>query len=250
MKVLFISDLHLCEERPATIQAFLAFLRGPAREAITLYILGDLFEYWAGDDDDAPLNRRIAEALAELAERGSRIFFLPGNRDFLLASRFACAARLTLLPDPTKIELEGRPLLLSHGDALCTDDIAYQSYRRQVRDPAWQQGFLDRPLAERKQFIEQLRNQSTAAKAQKTREIMDVNPDAVTALLREHGRPTLIHGHTHRPAHHVHVVDGQRCERWVLSDWLDDAPYLMWHDGKLEARRFRAPASGESSLDG
>lgn len=231
LPALFVSDLHLSEDRPATTAAFIRFLHGPARTAGSLYILGDLFEYWAGDDDvDAPFNRTICAALGELSAHGVAVHYLTGNRDLLAAAGFATAAGLTLLPDPTLIRCGTRRLLLSHGDALCTDDLAYQAFRRQARDPAWQAGFLAQPLAARKAFIENLRRQSEAAKQQKSMEIMDVNAEAVVALLREHGQPTLVHGHTHRPAHHVHAVDGQACERWVLADW-HDAPTWLAFDG-------------------
>jgi UDP-2,3-diacylglucosamine hydrolase len=241
---LFVSDLHLSDERPATTGAFLAFLRGPARLAGALYILGDLFEYWAGDDDaDAPLNLIVGAALAELVATGVEVFFLPGNRDFLLGAQFARDTGLRILPDPTTIEAAGTRLLLTHGDTLCTDDRAYQAYRAQVREPRWQEDFLNRPLAERKQFIEALRHRSEAAKQEKALEIMDVNPAAVQDLLREYAYPVLIHGHTHRPAHHIHFVDGHRCERWVLADWHDDAPYLRWDASGPQALRF-APETG------
>jgi UDP-2,3-diacylglucosamine hydrolase len=232
MQALFVSDLHLTEEHPETTAAFLAFLAGPARGVPALYILGDLFEYWAGDDDgDAPLNRRIAEALHSLSASGSAIHFIAGNRDFLLGEAYAARAGMTLLPDPCPLRLGSVDVLLSHGDALCTDDLAYQAYRRQVRDPAWQAAFLARPLAERKAFIDSLRSRSEQAKREKEMAIMDVNRSAVEALLREHAYPTLIHGHTHRPARHEHLVDGRRCERWVLADWHGTAPYLAF-DGE------------------
>lgn len=242
MKALFISDLHLCDERPETIRAFLAFLRTTACRAEALYILGDLFEYWAGDDDDTPLGRLVAEQLAGLSDNGARVYFLAGNRDFLLGRRFAEQAGIELLADPTLIELDGSPILLSHGDALCTDDVAYQSYRKEVRAPAWCQAFLDKPLAERKQFIEQLRRKSEIAKSGKRSEIMDVNPDAVAAFLRRYNFPTLIHGHTHRPARHAHIIDDKHCERWVLADWHDEACYLAWENGGLTAHRLAPPA--------
>ena len=232
MQALFVSDLHLTEEQPETTAAFLAFLAGPARGVPALYILGDLFEYWAGDDDgDAPLNRRIAEALHSLSASGSAIHFIAGNRDFLLGEAYAARAGMTLLADPCPLRLGSVDVLLSHGDALCTDDLAYQAYRRQVRDPAWQAAFLARPLAERKAFIDSLRSRSEQAKREKEMAIMDVNRSAVEALLREHAYPTLIHGHTHRPARHEHLVDGRRCERWVLADWHGTAPYLAF-DGE------------------
>ncbi|QDF96187.1 UDP-2,3-diacylglucosamine diphosphatase [Azoarcus sp. DD4] len=231
LPALFISDLHLAEDQPATVTAFLDFLRGPAREAGSLFILGDLFEYWAGDDDiDDSFNRRISNALRALASTGTAIFFITGNRDLLAGAGFAAAAGLQLLSDPARIRLgtadDAPVVLLSHGDALCTDDVAYQAYRRQVRDAAWQAGFLAQPLAARKAFIESLRQQSEAAKRDKAMTIMDVNADAVAALLREHGYPILIHGHTHRPARHEHEVDGHRCVRWVLADWHGEARWL------------------------
>ncbi|MCK0511083.1 UDP-2,3-diacylglucosamine diphosphatase [Aromatoleum buckelii] len=239
MSALFISDLHLCEQRPGTLRAFFAFLQGPARSAQALYILGDLFEYWAGDDDATPLGNAVSDALAALAETGTSLFFLPGNRDFLLGESYARTARLQILADPALIDLGGKAVLLSHGDILCTDDEHYQSFRRLVRDPVWQRVFLERPLAQRKQVIEGLRSQSETAKQEKTMEIMDVNASAVETLLREHDYPTLIHGHTHRPAHHVHIVDGRSCGRWVLADWHDDAPYLRWEEaGPPVALRF------------
>jgi len=243
--VLFISDLHLCEERPETVRALLAFLRGPARGAAALYILGDLFEYWAGDDDDVPLHRVVAAALAELSEGGTPIYFIAGNRDFLLGERYAREARLQLLPDPSLLDIGNTPVLLSHGDMLCTDDEAYQAFRRQVRDPAWQRDFLRRPLDERRQLIEGLRRHSDAAKREKAMEIMDVNTGAVEMLLRQHGYPTLIHGHTHRPACHLHVVDGHARERWVLPDWHDEAKYLRWQAGERPvALSYRPPSGG------
>ena len=229
MSALFISDLHLSEQTPGNTQAFLAFLAGTARSANALYILGDLFEYWAGDDDgDAPLNQTVCDALAALGATGVVIAFLPGNRDFLLGETFARAADMSVLSDPAPIDLDGHSVLLSHGDLLCTDDQAYQAYRRQVRDPAWQAAFLNRPLSARKQIIEDLRRHSESAKQEKAMAIMDVNIHEVEAMLRMHAYPTLIHGHTHRPAHHVHALDGHCCDRWVLADWHGEATYLRW----------------------
>jgi UDP-2,3-diacylglucosamine hydrolase len=237
---LFISDLHLAEERPALTAIFEAFLRGPGRQARALYILGDLFEYWAGDDDgDAPLPRRVADALAAAAGAGLAIHFMAGNRDFLLGPAYAARAGMARLPDPSLLEVDGRRLLLMHGDSLCTDDVPYQTWRRQVRDPAYQAGFLAQPLAARRAFIEQLRARSEAAKRDKAAEIMDVNAGAVAQAFRQHDFPLLIHGHTHRPARHRLEVDGHPCERWVLSDWHDSAPYLAWTGSALQSREFR-----------
>lgn len=227
-RTLFISDLHLCEDRPDIVRAFETFMLGPARDAQALYVLGDLFEYWAGDDDDAPLGTVVADAFSALAAGGTRIYFVAGNRDFLVGPGYAARASFEILPDPSLITLDGQRFVISHGDALCTDDIVYQTYREQFRTPAWQQAFVARPLADRKQLIAAMRQQSMAAKQEKDATIMDVNAQAVAVLLREYGYPTLIHGHTHRPARHVHEVDGHLCERWVLADWDRQAAYLEW----------------------
>ncbi|BAL25399.1 UDP-2,3-diacylglucosamine diphosphatase [Azoarcus sp. KH32C] len=242
MTVLFISDLHLSEQEPGNVRAFLSFLGSTARDAEALYILGDLFEYWAGDDDETPLSHAVGTALATLRTQGIRIGFIPGNRDFLLGATFAASAGMEILPDPTTIRLGDQDVLLSHGDALCTDDAAYQNYRQMVRTPDWQMSFLQRPLAERRQLIEQLRQHSEQAKQEKSMEIMDVNSTAVENLLRAKGYPTLIHGHTHRPAVHIHEVDGHRCERWVLSDWHSEATYLEWAGEAFRLHVPRKPA--------
>lgn len=223
---LFISDLHLNAQQPHITAQFLEFLKSKTPGADALYILGDLFEYWAGDDDlDDPLNRGVVDALAALAAK-MPLYFMHGNRDFLIGSGFARASGAQLLSDPTLIDLYGAPTLLMHGDLLCTDDVRYQAFRKQVRDPVWQQQFLAKPLAERKAMIEDLRKMSAQEKGGKSAAIMDVNLDTVTAALRAHGYPRLIHGHTHRPARHEHVVDGHACERWVLSDWYGQGDYL------------------------
>ena len=217
---LFISDLHLCAQQPRSTQVFLHFMQHTAPGADALYVLGDLFEYWAGDDDlDAPFHQHITHACASLAASGTQLFLMHGNRDFLMAEKLAAACHATLLADPTLIDLYGTPTLLTHGDTLCTDDAAYQNYRSQVHDPAWQQHFLSQPLAQRKAFIEQLRARSENDKQYKSSDIMDVNADAVANLLRAYHYPRLIHGHTHRLKRHEHDVDGHVCERWVLGDW-------------------------------
>ncbi|MBI3479256.1 MAG: UDP-2,3-diacylglucosamine diphosphatase [Nitrosomonadales bacterium] len=217
---LFISDLHLSADHPHSSAAFQRFIATLAPQAESLYILGDLFEYWAGDDDiDHPFHARIVGALHDLASRGVRIYLMHGNRDLLMGDALAEAAGAALLDDPTLLDLYGAATLLSHGDTLCTDDVEYQQFRAQVHDAAFQKNFLSQPLSERKAYIEHLRQHSNAAKQSKASEIMDVNDEAVAALLRKHRYPRLIHGHTHRPKRHEHVVDGHRCERWVLSDW-------------------------------
>ena len=217
---LFVSDLHLSPREPATAERFLAFLIGPARGATSLTILGDLFDYWAGDDDLAePFNARIVAALRALADTGILLDFMAGNRDFLIGEAFAAAAGLRLLPDPCVRDIGGVPTLLTHGDALCTDDADYQRFRAQVRDPAWRGTFLARPLAERKHEIEALRARSEAEKKAKPAAIMDVNAAAVVAALATHGAQAMIHGHTHRQGRHAHLIDGRSCPRWVLGDW-------------------------------
>ena len=198
---------------------FFDFLAGPARDAESLTILGDLFDYWAGDDDLAdPFNARIVAALRKLSDSGIRLEFMAGNRDFLIGKVFATAAGLTLLPDPVVRDIGGVKTLLTHGDALCTDDLDYQCFRAQVRDPAWRTTFLARPLAERKCEIEALRARSGAEKKTKPMAIMDVNASAVVATLAEHGAQAMIHGHTHRQGRHDHAGH----PRWVLGDWHAD----------------------------
>jgi UDP-2,3-diacylglucosamine hydrolase len=233
---LFISDLHLSADEPATTAGFLRFLCGPARQAESLTILGDLFDYWAGDDDlDDPFNAQIISALRGLSDSGVPLAFMAGNRDFLIGADFARAAGVTLLPDPYLQKINGIRTVLTHGDALCTDDLDYQAFRRQVRDPDWQAHFLARPLATRRAEISALRQRSEQEKQIKPAAIMDVNPAAVAVLLRQHAAQTLIHGHTHRPGHHHLNVDGQPCQRWVLGDWHPgQSPALccarsVWH---------------------
>lgn len=225
---LFISDLHLSASHPLTSQQFLRFVQTVAPKAEALYILGDLFEYWAGDDDlEAPFHQSIVNALRKLSEDGVRVFIMHGNRDFLMDKELATACRATLLDDPTLIDLYGTPTLLSHGDALCTDDAAYQQFRDTVRGSDWRLQFLAQPLSERKAQIEQLRVQSEQSKRDKTMDIMDVSRKAVHDLLRKYDFPRLIHGHTHRPARHLHHLDRHTCERWVLPAWGDDARALQ-----------------------
>ena len=217
---LLISDLHLSPDRPDITAALLGFLAGPARAAESIFLLGDIFDYWIGDDTlDEPLHRQVVAAIRAVADASVTVAFMHGNRDFLLASEFAARAGASLLQDPTLMSLGGMPTLLMHGDTLCTDDVAYQAFRRQVRNPAFQQQFLGQPVEARRAMAGQARKASEGEKQTKSADIMDVAPSAVEAVLREHGYPRLIHGHTHRPACHRHEVDGHACERWVLSDW-------------------------------
>lgn len=213
---LFISDLHLQADRPALTEAFLRFVDERARAASELYLLGDLFEYWAGDDDaDDAFNQRIVAALRSLADAGVNIFWIAGNRDFLVGEQFAAAAGLTLLPETWVIEDHGRRIVLVHGDAQCTDDVKYMAFRSQVRDSAWQQQFLAMPLAQRKQIIAGLRDNSRRDQGDKSYEIMDVTPQAIAAVFAETDSTIMIHGHTHRPA--LHAANGKL--RYVLPDW-------------------------------
>lgn len=224
---LFISDLHLCSSRPLITTQFLDFLRTSAPKAEALYILGDFFEYWAGDDDLTQHGNIIA-ALHQLAAQGTQVYFMHGNRDFLIGEAFAAAAGLQLLPDPSLLTLYGKRVLLSHGDALCTDDVAYQAFRQQVRSQAWQQQFLQQDLSVRKAQIEALRQRSEQEKSSKQQTIMDVNAEAVAQLLRDYDYPELlIHGHTHRPDQHQLQVDGHDSVRWVLGDWYEQGSCLL-----------------------
>jgi UDP-2,3-diacylglucosamine hydrolase len=223
---LFISDLHLDETRPRIVELFERFLTGPARRADALYILGDLFEAYIGDDDDAPLPTRAASALKGLGDSGVAVYFIAGNRDFLLGEGYAQRAGMTLLDDGTVVDLHGTPTLLMHGDTLCTDDAAYLAFRRQVRDPAWQRQFLSQSLAARRAFAQQARNASREHTAQTAMAIMDVNPGAVEAALRDARVTRLIHGHTHRPAIHDFVLDGAPAQRIVLGDWYEQGSVL------------------------
>jgi len=227
LSTLFISDLHLCAARPRSNRSFFSFLEREARGADALYILGDLFEYWVGDDDlgDA-FNASVVAALARLVAAGVPVFLIHGNRDFLIGEDFARASGVKLLPDPTLISLYGKRSLLMHGDTLCTLDLEYQAFRREARSQAWTDRLLAQPLAERKAAVEALRERSEQEKRTKSADIMDVAPAEVEAVLRQYGHPLLIHGHTHRPARHVHAVDGHVCERWVLADWYQDGSYL------------------------
>ena len=227
MSTLFISDLHLKSETPALAAILQRFLSGPAAGADALYVLGDLFEAWPGDDDAGdPFNTPVIDAFRALTAHGVPLAFQHGNRDFLLGAEFARATGGRMLPEEVVVDLYGTPTLLLHGDQLCTDDAAYQQLRRQVRDPQWQQMMLSQPLPARKALARQMREGSDSAKAGKSMDIMDVNDEAVAAAFRRHRVSRMIHGHTHRPARHVHNVDGRDCERIVLPDWRESGAYI------------------------
>jgi len=217
---LFISDLHLQASHPRTAEAFFRFLAEHAVKAERLYLLGDIFEYWAGDDDLAePFHQQVIGAIRTVSAAGTRVYWLAGNRDFLVGPGFAQAAGLSLLEEPHLIEAGGRRIALVHGDAQCTADLKYMAFRAQVRDKQWQQQFLGMPLAQRKAIIAGLREGSREAQAGKSYEIMDVTPDAVDAVFAQTGADVIVHGHTHRPA--VHETGGKL--RYVLPDWELDA---------------------------
>lgn len=224
--ILFISDLHLCAQRPAIMQLFIEFLGQQARDCDALYILGDLFEAWLGDDNDAPDNARIISALRALRDGGTMIYFMRGNRDFLIGEKFAALSGCRLLPDPSVIDLNGVPTLLMHGDTLCTDDVNYQRFRRLVRSRFSQWLFLNLPLTLRRRIARRLRAQSMSHTRKKSSAIMDVNAHSVAAMMRQHRVTRLIHGHTHRPAMHDLELDGRPARRIVLGDWYTQGSVL------------------------
>ena len=227
MPSLFIADLHLDDSRPQITDLFERYLAGDeVRQADALYVLGDLVEAWVGDDDDAELPARIARATRAVRESGVPVYFMPGNRDFLLGQDYAGRAGLTLLEDGVVHDLYGRPTLLMHGDTLCTDDVAYQAVRRQVRTPEWKANILAMPLEARRAFAAKARADSRAHTGVAMESIMDVNADAVARAMRGAGVTRLIHGHTHRPAIHDFPLDGQDAQRIVLGDWYEQGSVL------------------------
>ncbi|BDU20949.1 UDP-2,3-diacylglucosamine diphosphatase [Dyella sp. GSA-30] len=244
MTTLFIADLHLDDARPQITELFERYLASDeARQADALYILGDLVEAWIGDDDDAELPQRIARATRALSDSGVPVYFMVGNRDFLLGEDFAKRAGLTLLDDGTVHDLYGRPTLLMHGDVLCTDDVAYQTVRKQVRTPEWKANILAMPLAARRAFAAKAREDSRAHTGSTMETIMDVNADAVAQTMRAAGVDRLIHGHTHRPAVHRFDVDGKAAERIVLGDWYEHGSVLRV-DADMAELRGLSVASG------
>lgn len=217
----FVSDLHLRAERPDLTERLAVFLADTAAANVeALFILGDLFEYWIGDDNlSDSFNADVCALLRATADMGTRICFIAGNRDFLIGETFAAAAGMTLLPEAATVGAGGTATLLLHGDTVCTDDLPYQEFRRMVRSKEWQEDFLARPLPERRAEVESLRRRSAEAMQGKTAAIMDANAAAIRAALTAHGCTRLIHGHTHRPSHeHIQLASGS-AERWVLSDW-------------------------------
>lgn len=234
---LFISDLHLSLEKTEITRRFLSFLEQRAVSAKALYILGDLFDAWIGDDDDTPPNKSIKKALRQLVDTGTEIFLLQGNRDFLLGQAFCKESGVTLLDEYAVIDLNGNPTLLTHGDLLCSDDLPYQAFRIKSHSPEWQQNVLSKPLLLRLLAARWYRFRSYFHKRNKTQEIMDVNQQTVETAMRQYGCLTLIHGHTHRPACHEFEIDRQPAKRLVLAEWKKEgAEALCWNgtDWKVE----------------
>ena len=228
MTTLFISDLHLDAGEPETIRRFVTFIETEARGARALYILGDLFEAWVGDDEDDPRLAPVQAALADLTRAGVPCSLMHGNRDFLIGPRFCAATGCRLLGDYERVDLYGNTVLLTHGDLLCTDDTRYLSLRKTLRNPAWQRDFLAKPLAERRKIAAELRQLSAAEIAAKSYDIMDVNQATVDHVMREHDVSLLLHGHTHRPAIHRFVLDNRAAARIVLGAWYEQASIVRW----------------------
>ncbi|KIP85248.1 UDP-2,3-diacylglucosamine diphosphatase [Stenotrophomonas sp. CFBP 13724] len=233
MTTLFISDLHLDASRPAITDLFLAFLRSEVLAADALYILGDLFEAWIGDDTPSPAADAVAAALKEVSDAGVPVYFIRGNRDFLLGEQYAARASMRILPDPSVIDLYGTPVLLQHGDLLCTDDLPYQQFRAQTRDPAFQAQFLAQPLAARIAFAQKARDASQSRQSEMKQgdraqfeTVTDVAPAEVDATFVRFGVDTMIHGHTHRPAVHSLMAGDQTRTRIVLGDWYEQGSVL------------------------
>ena len=236
MKTLFVSDLHLDAASPEIARQFHAFLESEARSAEALYILGDLFEAWLGDDDPDPAARATVRALRALTDSGVPVFVMHGNRDFLIGERFCRETGATLLPDGTVIELYGERAVLMHGDALCTDDASYQRLRRIVRNPLVRGLFRVMTLNQRRALAARMRAGSRAHVGMTAPEIMDVNADAVAQAFRMAGVRTMIHGHTHRPAVHPLEIDGAPAKRIVLGDWYTQGSVLEVSGGGFELR--------------
>jgi UDP-2,3-diacylglucosamine hydrolase len=241
MPTLIVSDLHIDSATPEIAGRFLEFLRADAAQADALYILGDLFESWIGDDDDDPHRRAVVEALAQLTGSGVELHVQSGNRDFLYGNRFSARTGGQHLEDPTRVTRYGRTVLMTHGDALCTDDLPYQRLRAMVRDADWQQAFLGLSRTTRQRLAEAARSGSRAHTRQQASLLMDVNAQTVEAVFRAADVDTLIHGHTHRPAVHTLDVDGRRRERIVTGDWSTTATFAVWDENGIRLATLPAP---------
>ena len=229
-EILFISDLHISLEKPEITRRFLAFLQDRAPKAAAVYILGDLFDAWVGDDDPTPPSNKIRRQIKQLADSGTQVYLQQGNRDFLLGNKFCQDTGVTLLDDYQVIDLLGTPTLLTHGDLLCTDDLPYQAFRVKSHSPVWQQSVLSKPLLLRLLAARWYRIRSYFHKRKKSHEIMDVNQNTVSKVMLEHNCLRLIHGHTHRPNVHNFEINGQPAQRFVLAAWSKDAgEILCWN---------------------
>ena len=235
-QTIFVSDIHLCESRPSITDAFINFLNKTSNQIDALYILGDLFEYWVGDDSNQHEN--VIEALKELTNRHVHVFLMHGNRDFLIGSEFEKKTGGVLLSDPTLIEIYGKKVLLSHGDILCTDDTEYQSFKDEIRSESWKNEFLKKSLSERIAIANEFRKKSELNKKNKSLEIMDVNKEEVNRTLIQFNYPDFfIHGHTHRPKCHSITLDGHQIQRIVLGDWYEQGSYLIFNAHGIETHQ-------------
>lgn len=228
MHALFVSDLHLDASRPDIADQFVEFLDAEAMHADELYILGDLFESWIGDDDPNEHYAWVKQSLRQLTKQGVPVFFMHGNRDFMIGDEFAAEAGVKILPDPHIAEFHGEKVLLSHGDAYCTDDHEYQAVRKMTRDPAWQAMMRQKSIDERRAFAAKARDDSLSRGEQMDDAIMDVNQQAIERALRDAGVKLMLHGHTHRPAVHEFELDGRPATRIVLGDWFDQGSVVRW----------------------
>jgi len=230
MTTLFISDLHLEADSPQIAEQFIALLESEARDADALYILGDLFESWIGDDDPNEHYALIRQALRKLVDQDVPVYFMHGNRDFMIGEDFASETGVRILPDPYVLEIHGTRVLLSHGDAYCTDDVEYQEVRKMTRDPQWQAMMLTKPVQERLEFAARAREASLAHGDAVNEDITDVNGEAIEQALREADVGIMLHGHTHRPHVHSLTVDGRDCTRIVLGDWFERGSVVRWDE--------------------
>lgn len=248
MITLFISDLHLDASRPDITAAFERFMSQVAPNSEALYILGDFFEVWIGDDDHNDFNQKIIELLKTYSDSGKKLFFMVGNRDFLIGNEFIGQCGATLLNDPTAIDLYGTPTLLMHGDSMCTKDAEYMAFRQQARSPEWQQQLLAQPIEARRAIAKQLREQSKSMSSMKAEDIMDVTPEEVIREMQEHQATRMIHGHTHRPDRHQVELETGVGERIVLGDWYH---YLWWleADNQGNIDQHKRPIDQENLLD-
>ncbi len=228
MSTLFVSDLHLEADRPDIGNQFIDFLRTDATEADDLYILGDLFEAWVGDDDPNSHYANIKMAIRKVVDKGIPVYFMHGNRDFMIGRQFANETGVEILSDPYPVQMYGQKALLSHGDALCTDDTQYQRVRVMTRNPDWQASMLAKPLKERLLIADEARRQSLEQTINKSMEIMDVNKDEVVRVIKKHGVDVLLHGHTHRPGVHDIDMGNRKAKRIVLGDWYTQGSVVRW----------------------